>query len=106
MAVPIPYVLFYCDECDKLTPAITIFKTVHPTIELHTSSNPEELMAKIHSQQPDLILVYLDNPDKDYMSLVKEIRSSIVAEAIPLLIYKTLPTDLDLTEIFKKSYTS
>jgi len=96
------YVLFYCDECELLKPVITVFRGVHPTIEIHTSSDPADMFLKIATHPPDLILVYLNDPENEYISLVKEIRSNTLATSIPVVIYKALPGDDELKTVFEK----
>lgn len=93
--------MFYCDDCDLLTPAISVFRGVHPSISVHTSSDINDLLAKVNAHKPDLILVYLHDPDKDYISVVKTIRKNAEASTIPVVIYKQLPDEQELKSVFQ-----
>jgi DNA-binding NarL/FixJ family response regulator len=96
------YVLFYCDDCDLLTPAIQAFASIHKYHTVLTSSDEADFIDKLNTYPPELVLVYLNDPAKDYLSLVKTIRESASLSRVPMLIYKTLPDADELISVFQK----
>jgi len=96
------YVLFYCDDCEKLQPAISIFKDLHPSVLVETSSDIQDVLVKIKHHLPELLLVCLYDAGKDYMHLIKEIRMSAQTSSIPVLIYREMPDEDALRNAFKK----
>jgi len=97
-----PYVIFYCDDCELLTPAIAVFKKIHSDVNVHTASDIEELLSKVKENAPKLILVYFQDQDKSYVPMVKKLRENIDASSIPVLIYRELPAEEVLQDAFKK----
>ena len=96
------HVLFYCDDCEKLSPFITLFKATCPDIEVVTTSVIEDLIAKSGARHPELILVYLHNKNESYVTVLKEIRDNVDFSAIPVMIYRTLPDEKHLQTLFQK----
>lgn len=96
------YVLFYCDDCNLLAPAIEAFTGVHRYHTVLTSSEEKDFVTKLSVYCPELILVYLNDPSKDYVSLVRVVRDSGENSSVPVLIYKTLPGPDDLISTFQK----
>lgn len=96
------YVLFYCDDCDLLVPAIQAFTSVHKFHTVLTSSEEQDFIQKLTEYLPEFILVYLNDPSKDYLSLVRGVRDSAENSSVPVLIYKTLPEPDDLISTFQR----
>lgn len=94
------YVIFFCDDCDRLEPAITAFKKVHPAIRVNTSSDVDDLIDKIRRQSPELVLLYFHDPAKSYVEVLKQIRLSVEGRSIPILIYHELPDAATLEKAF------
>ena len=96
------YVLFYCDDCDLLAPAIEAFMRINKFHTVLTSSDEKDFFSKIEEYTPEVLLIYLNNSEKNYMPLVKTIRDSPKASSIPLLTYKSLPHADELILAFRK----
>ena len=96
------YAFFYCDECNLLDPVIEIFRLLHPTVIVQTVSDIKELILWAKTKMPELILVYLSKPDHDFITVVKHIRESVNTPSIPVVIYKELPDEKELRDLFKK----
>lgn len=95
------YVMFYCDDCNLLKPVITIFTDIHKDINVLTFSEIDELITHARKKIPELILVYFQDRDKSYMDAVKKIRENIDTTSVPVRIYRELPDEPSLQEIFK-----
>ena len=93
--------IFFCDDCDRLSPAIEAFKKVQPGLVVHTSSDVDDLMEKIKKQRPELLLLYFYDHTKSYIEVLKTIRVKAEASAIPILVYHDLPEGLELEKAFK-----
>lgn len=96
------YVIFYCDECDQLASAITLFSQLHPSTEVKTLSEVGTLLLQVKEKLPILILVYLTRNDERYISVVKEIRKTVVGSAIPVVVYNVLPDEKELEDVFRR----
>lgn len=99
--LPGKYVFFYCDECELLDPVIVIFRKLHPRLDVHVFSDIDELIAHSKSKVPELILVYLSKPDRNYIAAVKYIREHVNSSSIPVMIYQQLPEEKELQELFR-----
>ncbi|HTF20088.1 MAG TPA: hypothetical protein VK658_18580 [Chryseolinea sp.] len=95
------YVLFYCDDCDLLKPAIAAFTSVHKYHTVLTSSDEEDLVKKMNEYKPELVWVYLNDVNKDYVTLVRKVRESTHLSNVPVFIYKSLPESDELASTFK-----
>lgn len=96
------YTFFYCDDCSALEPVISIFRCLYPTMIVQSFSEVENLILFTKTKKPEIILVYLSKPDHDFMTFVKHIRESVNSPSIPVVIYKKLPDEKELKELFKK----
>ena len=96
------YVFFYCDECHLLEAVITIFRQLHPDIDVHIFSNVDELISRTNENVPEFILVYLSKPNHDFITAVKYIRENVNSALVPVMIYRHLPDEKELKHLFKK----
>jgi hypothetical protein len=96
------HVFFYCDECELLDPVITIFRALHPEISVHTFSEIDAIISNTVLNKPEFILVYLSKPDHDFIAAVKYIRENVNSACIPVMIYRQLPEEKELKELFSK----
>lgn len=93
------YVIFYCDECDLLAGVIKLFLQMYPGVEVKTSSDVNHLLNEIDRELPEYILVYLTIHDESYISVVKSIRESGNAHDTPVVIYQSLPDEVELRKL-------
>lgn len=96
------YVIFFCDDCDRLEPAIAAFKKVQPGLVVHTTSQVQDLMAKIKKHRPELLLLYFHDISKSYVEVLKEVRGTAEASNIPVLVYHDLPGGAELEKAFSE----
>jgi hypothetical protein len=96
------YVLFFCDDCEKLAPAIKALESINKFHTVITSENESDFLEKIKLYSPELLLVYLHSPPREYVSLIRTIRENTDFSSIPLLVYKTLPKENDLIDAFQR----
>lgn len=96
------HVIFYCDDCTLLEPAITVFSATQPKITIQTSSDVKDLISKVKSGKPEMILIYLHDPKESYVSVLKEIREHVDFSSIPVTIYRELPDAQELERVFRK----
>jgi DNA-binding response OmpR family regulator len=97
------YVVFFCDDCDLLTPVITIFRKHNPVVEVHTFSDMSRLFEKVNERRPELILIYLIRPDEGYIPIIKRIRENVSSSSVPVYVYQKLPEESELIELFKNN---
>ncbi len=95
------YVIFFCDDCDRLAPAIAAFRKVQPGLIVHTSSDLQDLFERINKQKPQLLLLYFHDPAKSYVETLRAIRENGDTNSIPLLIYHDLPEAPELENAFR-----
>lgn len=95
------YVIFYCDDCDRLEPAIATFKNVQPNLIVHTSSDLDDLFARVERNSPELLLLYFHDAGTSYMNVLKAVRDNKLTTSIPLLVYHTLPESQELETAFR-----
>jgi len=95
------YVIFFCDDCDRLEPAITAFKKVQSGVVVHTSSTLEDLFSRISKKRPELLLLYFHDSGNSYVEILKAIRENKAATSIPLLVYHSLPEAAELENAFR-----
>jgi DNA-binding NarL/FixJ family response regulator len=96
------HVVFYCDDCSLLEPVIKVFTATQPNFAVQTSSNINDLILKVKSGRPELILVYLHDPKESYVGVLKEIREHVDFSSIPVIIYRELPDARELEQVFLK----
>lgn len=85
------YVIFFCDDCDRLAPAAAAFKRVRPEIAIHTLSSLDDLLNQINTDSPVLLLFYLHDKANSYVEVLKAVRETIDGSGIPTLVYRDLP---------------
>lgn len=49
-----------------------------------------------------MVLVYLHDTNETYVHVLKELREQVDFSSIEFIIYRTLPNDRDLEQLFKK----
>jgi PleD family two-component response regulator len=95
------YVVFFCDDCKLLDPAIEMFQSVNRFHKIITSEDESDFIQKVKQLKPELLLVYLHDPAREYISLLKTLRDEPDFSYIPLLVYKQLPQPNDLVKAFQ-----
>lgn len=93
------YVIFYCDECELLRPALTLFADMHKDVEAVTFTNIDEVIAQVRRGKPELIMIYLQ--DSRSMDVVKKLRENIDTATVPIRIYHDIPDENELRLVFK-----
>lgn len=93
------YVIFYCDECELLRPALTLFAGMHTDVEAVTFTNIDEVIAQVRQTPPELIMVYLQ--DGRSMDVVKKMREHIDTASVAIRIYHDIPDETELRSVFK-----
>jgi DNA-binding NarL/FixJ family response regulator len=99
------HVIFYCDDCSLLEPVISVFRTTQPAIAVATSSSIKDLLSKVRTSKPEMILMYLHDPKQSYVEVLKEIREQVDFSTIEVIIYRELPDNKELQESFKRSFS-
>lgn len=93
------YIIFYCDRCELLTEVITLFAQMYPHVEIKTSSEISHLLNEVEQKLPTYILVYMTIHDESYISVVKSIRESANAHDTPVVIYQSMPDEVELRKL-------
>jgi len=93
------YAIFYCDKCELLGDVIELMLQMYPNIEVKTTSEVGALLREIEGRLPEYILVYLTVHDESHISVVKSIREKVNAAHTPVLIYQSLPDELELKKL-------
>lgn len=93
------YVIFYCDECELLRPALTLFGDMHKDVSAVTFTSIDEVIAQVRQEQPELIMIYLQ--DGRSMDVVKKLRESVDTVSVPIRIYHDIPDEKELRSVFK-----
>lgn len=99
------HVIFYCDDCSLLDPVITVFTATQPDIAIQTVSDIQELLVKVRQCKPEMILMYLHDPQQSYVDVMKQIREEVDFSTIELIVYRELPGEKELKDVFKKSFS-
>ena len=89
------YVVFYCDQCDLLEGVIAQMIMMYPDLEVRTLSNIETLLKNVEDKLPQVIMVYLTIND-ERISVVKRLREFGDANETPVVIFKSLPDEVEL----------
>lgn len=93
------YVIFYCDECELLQPALRLFAGMHKEVQAITFTDIDEVIAQVRQERPELIMVYLQ--DGRSMDIVRKLRENIDTTAVPIRIYHDIPDETELQSVFK-----
>jgi len=64
-----------------------------------TISEMDSLLNEVKRKLPEYILVYLTIHDESHIEVVKNIREKVNAAETPVLIYQTLPDELELKKL-------
>jgi len=93
------YVIFYCDECELLQPALTLFAGMHKDVQAVTFTNIDEVITQVRQRKPELIMIYLQ--DGRSMDIVRKLRDQIDTTSVPIRIYHDIPDETELHSVFK-----
>jgi len=93
------YAIFYCDKCELLAGVIELMLQMYPNIKVKTISEMDSLLNEVKRKLPEYILVYLTIHDESHIEVVKNIREKVNAAETPVLIYQTLPDELELKKL-------
>lgn len=93
------YVIFYCDECELLRPALTLFAGMHKDVTAVTFTSIDEVIAQVGQEKPEFIMIYLQ--DGRSLDIVKKLREHIDTTSVPIRIYHDIPDEVELRSVFK-----
>lgn len=93
------YVIFYCDECELLRPALTLFAGMHKEVQAITFTTIDDVITQVRQRKPELIMVYLQ--DGRSMDIVRKLRDHVDTTSVPIRIYHDVPDENELRSVFK-----
>lgn len=95
----VKYVIFYCDNCDLLAETIRTFAQLYPGIPVKMLSDLKALASNLRQRPPAFVLVYMTRTDDSTMDVVREIRDHAEASSTQVVIYKSLPDELEMAKL-------
>lgn len=87
--------IIYVVEDDKNIAEIEEFALKNVGYEVHTFSNAKDFEKRLQSKYPDLIIMDIMLPDRDGLSLLKDLREHTETASIPVIMVTAKSSEMD-----------
>ena len=94
----------YIVEDDKNIAEIEEFALKNSGFEVYTFSNAKDFDKKMENKYPDLIIMDIMLPDRDGLSLVKDLREHPETASIPVIMVTAKSSEMDKVKGHDKAF--
>ncbi len=95
------YIVLFYDHCDRFPLYETVVvRSVDPYYS-GLCENFQQLLDHLDNRLPDLIVVYVNTPEKRYIDHLKSLRVNIGIDEIPVYVFNELPEKQTLIDLMK-----
>ena len=85
------YIILFYDHSENVLSMKQLLQHLPVPVETDCVENFQQLEDSLDKRVPDLIIVYVNNPEKGYMEHLKNLRVNNGIDEIPVYIFTELP---------------
>ncbi|THU40401.1 hypothetical protein FAM09_11085 [Niastella caeni] len=85
------YIILFYDHSENVLGMKQLLQHLPIPVETDCVENYQQLMDFLDSRIPDLIIVYVNNPEKRYIDYLKDLRVNNGMDEIPVYVFTELP---------------
>lgn len=93
------YIILFYDHSENVFAMKQLLQHLPITLEADCVENFQQLLEVLDNRIPDLIIVYVNNPVKGYISHLKDLRFNIGMDEIPVYVFTELPDKKTLIDL-------
>ncbi len=93
------YIILFYDHSENVLSMKQLLQHLPVPVEADCVENFQQLLEVLNNRLPDLIIVYVNNPVKGYVSHLKDMRFNIGIDEIPVYVFSELPEKQTLIEL-------
>jgi CheY-like chemotaxis protein len=93
------YIILFYDHSENVFPMKQLLQYLPVPVETDCVENFQQLLEVLNNRVPDLIIVYVNNPVKGYISHLKNLRLNIGIDEIPVYVFTELPDKKTLIDL-------
>ena len=91
MQVKPRYIILFYDHSENVLSMKQLLQHLPVPVETACVENFQQLEQFIDNRRPDLIIVYVNNPEKGYMDNLKSLRVNDGIDEVPVYVFTELP---------------
>jgi len=85
------YIILFYDHSENVLSMKQLLQHLPVPVETACVENFQQLEQFIDNRRPDLIIVYVNNPEKGYMDNLKSLRVNDGIDEVPVYVFTELP---------------
>lgn len=93
------YIILFYDHSENVLSMKQLLQHLPIPVETDCVENFQQLSKFLDSRIPDLIIVYVNNPEKRYIDYLKALRVNNGMDEIPVYVFTELPEKQTLIEL-------
>lgn len=95
------YIVLFYDHCDNFHSMKQLLYDLPVPIIVDCVENFQQLLDQLDNRLPDLIVVYVNAPEKRNIDHLKSLRVNIGIDEIPVYVFNELPEKQTLIDLMK-----
>ena len=99
MQVKPRYIILFYDHSENVLSMKQLLQHLPVPVETDVVENFQQLQDFLENRVPDLIIVYVKNPEKGYIDHLKNMRVNNGMDEIPVYVFTDLPEKQTLIEL-------
>jgi response regulator RpfG family c-di-GMP phosphodiesterase len=99
MQVKPRYIILFYDHSENVLSMKQLLQHLPVPVETDVVENFQQLQDFLENRVPDLIIVYVNNPEKGYIDHLKNMRINNGMDEIPVYVFTDLPEKQTLIEL-------
>jgi response regulator RpfG family c-di-GMP phosphodiesterase len=99
MQVKPRYIILFYDHSENVLSMKQLLQHLPVPVETDVVENFQQLQDFLENRVPDLIIVYVNNPEKGYIDHLKSMRINNGMDEIPVYVFTDLPEKQTLIEL-------
>ena len=93
------YIVLFYDHCENVHSMKQLLYDLPVPVEADCVENFQQLLDHLDGRLPDLIIVYVNNPEVGYVDYLKNLRVNNGIDEIPVYVFTDLPEKQTLIDL-------
>ena len=93
------YIILFYDHSENVLSMKQLLQHLPVPVETDSVEDFQQLLDSLEIRQPDIIIVYVNNPVKRYVDYLKSLRVNNGIDEIPVYVFTELPEKQTLIEL-------